>query len=202
MKKGSHLSLEHKIKLSSKLKGRVSPNKGKKFSDEWRKNLSLSHKGFIPTNLDQLAENARSEKHRKAFGERSKLQIGDKNNRWKGGVSKDIVYLKERAKKYIKDHYQQKLWLNRQRRIMKIGNGGSHTLSEWEHLKILYNFTCPACLRKEPEITLTADHIKSLKKGGSDDIENIQPLCRSCNCKKQTKTIKYKFCQRLTEIYA
>jgi len=76
-------------------------------------------------------------------------------------------------------------------KLRKRNAEGSHTFGEWQNLKIQYNYTCPCCSKKEPEIKLTEDHIIPLSKGGSDNIENIQPLCKSCNSKKHTKIISY-----------
>lgn len=61
---------------------------------------------------------------------------------------------------------------------------GSHTMKEWKDLKARHNFTCLHCGRKEPEIKLTRDHILAISKGGTNFIDNIQPLCLSCNCSK------------------
>lgn len=77
------------------------------------------------------------------------------------------------------------------RRARKNNADGSHTIGEWENLKAQYNWTCPCCKKEEPKIILSRDHIIPLSRGGSDNIENIQPLCFSCNSRKYTKTIKY-----------
>jgi 5-methylcytosine-specific restriction endonuclease McrA len=85
-------------------------------------------------------------------------------------------------------------WMkNKRNRVLKriIKENGSHTFGEWETLKKMYNYKCPCCGKSEPEVSLTEDHIVPLSKGGGDNIENIQPLCLSCNCKKHTKIIKY-----------
>ena len=70
-------------------------------------------------------------------------------------------------------------------------NGGFHSLGEWETVKAQFNWSCPSCSKSEPEITLTRDHIIPISKGGTDNIENIQPLCRKCNTLKSTSTITY-----------
>ena len=101
---------------------------------------------------------------------------GAKHWNWRGGVTKD------------KRH---RMVLQQNREARKRQNGGSFTLGEWETLKAQYNWTCPACGRSEPDIKLSVDHIIPVSGGGSNNIENIQPLCISCNSKKKTKIITY-----------
>lgn len=49
-------------------------------------------------------------------------------------------------------------------------------------------WTCVSCGRKpEHGITLEVDHIKPRSKGGTDEISNLQTLCRKCNIGKSNK---------------
>lgn len=82
----------------------------------------------------------------------------------------------------------------RQRR--KKGATGSHTLQEWNALCERYGHICLACGQRLP---LTEDHIVPLVKGGTDDISNIQPLCRPCNSRKGTQTTDYRPTQEVGE---
>lgn len=82
-----------------------------------------------------------------------------------------------------------RLYSNR-RRVRKAMAGGSHTIEQWQKLKSQYGYFCQMCWEKEPQITLTRDHIVPLSKGGTDDITNIQPLCKLCNQKKYAKLVQ------------
>jgi len=95
------------------------------------------------------------------------------------------------SKEYHKLHPEKNRLYAKYARDRKMSAIGSHTLGEWELLKKQYGYTCPCCEKSEPEIKLTEDHIVPLSKGGSNYIENIQPLCKSCNSKKHTQVVVY-----------
>ena len=156
-------------------------NKGKKLSEEHKRKLSEVHRGKPTWNKGKKGIQIAWNKGLKGFHHtvETKRKIseklkGEKSHLWKGGKET------EKERKCISEN---------KRRVKKLGNGGSHTFADWQTLKAQYNWTCPVCKRKEPEIKLTHDHIIPISKGGSDNIENIQPLCGSCNSKKHDKII-------------
>ena len=75
----------------------------------------------------------------------------------------------------------------------KEANGGSHTRRQWLEKLAQYN-NCPRCrvrwedIPPRPDLRYkhvwTKDHIIPLSLGGTDDIQNIQPLCYRCNSSK------------------
>lgn len=94
---------------------------------------------------------------------------------------------KERARRsaYGKGNKEYNAALSNRRRARRAANGGRHTMAEWKAKKMEYGNSCAVC--KCVDKPLTRDHIIPLSKGGIDNIENIQPLCQSCNSKKSNK---------------
>lgn len=76
------------------------------------------------------------------------------------------------------------------RRTRKTAAGGSFTAAEFKALVSHYDNKCLCCGRDD--VKLTADHVIPVSKGGSSNIENIQPLCKPCNSHKSEKTIDYR----------
>ncbi len=98
--------------------------------------------------------------------------------------------LRKTRKKWRENNKEKANFYSRQYQGKK-KNGGTFTLKEWKNLKKQFKHTCPCCGKKEPEIKLEIDHIIPISCGGTNRINNIQPLCRSCNASKHTKIIQY-----------
>jgi len=130
---------------------------------------------------DKLSGHKLSDKTKEKM---SVSKTGDKHPGWKGGISKDKEYVSWRK--------------NKRNRVIKRlkQEGKSHSYKDWLKLKEKYKNKCVSCQKVGAEVGLTIDHIIPLSRGGTDEIDNIQPLCFSCNVKKFTKIINYlKICQ-------
>ena len=160
---GKPFSEERKRHISEATKGRVPWNLGKHHSEETKRKIGLKSKG-----------RTLSPKARKQGGDKRR---GANNPSWKGGISLDPKYY---------------TWKGHERKMRRINASGLHTSEEWEKLKKFYGSICLRCKRPERIRKLTEDHVVLLTRGGSDSIDNIQPLCQHCNSWKHTKIIDFR----------
>jgi 5-methylcytosine-specific restriction endonuclease McrA len=76
------------------------------------------------------------------------------------------------------------------KRALAFGYEGEHfTYTEWLALLEFYGHRCLRCGSREQ---LTVDHVIPLSLGGSNSIDNIQPLCEGCNLRKDQDTTDYR----------
>lgn len=77
----------------------------------------------------------------------------------------------------------------RSKRLSEAREKGTHTAMEWACMKTFHGMRCVRC---DAEGELVKDHILPIYQGGSDAIENIQPLCRKCNASKGPEDIDHR----------
>jgi 5-methylcytosine-specific restriction endonuclease McrA len=172
-------------------KGHITWCKGKKLPKE----MVDRHREFMIGKKYALGKYHKNppitEEHRKRLSESRKgMKFSDEHKRnltisqtGKHNGNKNPGYIDGRMEN--KDYVS---WMKNKRNRDKIEG---HTFGEWKLLKKQNNYICPCCKKSEPKIKLTEDHIIPLSKGGSDSIDNIQPLCRHCNFVKHTRIIRY-----------
>jgi 5-methylcytosine-specific restriction endonuclease McrA len=151
--------------------------------DKYREKVRISGQAYREANREKIRIAAKKRRdaaieHYRAIGRKA----------YANNLEKRRTYNRIYRKTYPERNREQV----RIRRNRKYQAEGFHTEAEWIMLKASYNYTCLCCGQREPEITLTRDHIIPLTQGGSDWITNIQPLCHICNSSKNNKSIDYR----------
>ncbi len=96
----------------------------------------------------------------------------------------------KRCSKWLSENKEKhRVYVHKRRATIK-GGGGSFSAQEWNELQNKHDHKCLCCGKSN--VKLSPDHVISLAHGGSGKIENIQPLCQSCNCSKRDKDIDYR----------
>lgn len=128
----------------------------------------------------------------KEYYQKNRERVLANTQRWREANADSPIYrqkMKEAVQKCRKAKPDLYNSYNNIRRAKVKGNGGSYTAQEWRDLCRSFGNVCLNCRRPEP---LVVDHIIPVTKGGTSNVENLQPLCKSCNSRKHNKIIDYR----------
>jgi len=76
-------------------------------------------------------------------------------------------------------------------RVSRAKRGGQEcylSIDDWLSLLHRFNYRCAYCGVLLTKSNRSLDHKIPLVRGGTNDIENLVPACRPCNCKKNRMT--------------
>jgi len=104
-------------------------------------------------------------------------------------LAKHPGYGNKYSKEWAKNNPDKRRASKQKRRSRLTGAGGSFTAQEWKALCKKHHNKCLRCKRRRK---LTADHVIPVSKGGTSNIDNIQPLCGPCNSSKGAKCTDYR----------
>jgi 5-methylcytosine-specific restriction protein A len=124
----------------------------------------------------EKANGTRTAPYKRAYYEHNREEVIARSKEW---LENNV----EKVKRFKANN-------SRKRRAAKHASRGNFTAKEFQQLCGRYGNKCLRC--GSTGVVLEADHIVPLTSGGSDDINNIQPLCGACNRSKFVKIIDYR----------
>lgn len=126
-------------------------------------------------------------KYFKAYYEKNKRRLNLNTMLWQ---VKNAEREKNRQSKRSRNRHRNPDKERERKRKRRTQQANTHfTQQEWRELKAKYGFICLRCGQSK---ALHADHVIPLSLGGSNSIDNIQPLCAECNLKKGVQVIDYR----------
>lgn len=150
---------EHVLKKRKKY---YNENKDKisQYEKDNHETISKRHKRWLENNKERVRKTS------KAYYEKNKDEI----------IEYSLQYKKENKERYA---------IHEQKRRAKIKSlEHDFTEQEWNEAKITFENKCAYCGKVE---TLTQDHFIPISKGGEYTINNIVPVCSSCNSSKKDR---------------
>jgi 5-methylcytosine-specific restriction endonuclease McrA len=132
--------------------------------------------------VNRASEYARKKRHfckRQCYTNyRREILPMEEQNAWKGGITPE-----ESRRRWARANKAKVAAMAKARRLRELNAPGSHTPEDWERVKATYNYEC-AEKDETCRGSITKDHEVPLIMGGSDNPENLRPLCRSHNARK------------------
>ncbi len=142
----------------------------RKYQEEHKEQIAEYKKAWTEANA------ARNAAYKREHYERHREEIIARSEEWSKNNAKKVKQFKANN--------------SRRRRAAKHASPGNFTAKEFEELCERYGNKCLCC--GVTGVVLEADHVVPLTRGGSDDIENIQPLCGTCNRSKFVQAVDYR----------
>lgn len=148
--------------------------------DEWERVKDRALDGFMECSDGRLYHPVVAEMANAAW-EKCERQREKARSRW----SKN----KPAAKRSVRTATVQKGKADRAERMRAARSLGTHTATEWGLMLAAFNGRCLKCGSAD---MIVKDHITPVYLGGSDSIENLQPLCHPCNSAKSGECIDHR----------
>ncbi len=138
---------------------------------------------YREVHIEQIRERDRQ------YGQRNKAARREWFRAWRARRRDHVRAMLRAWKQANPERVRQLRAAHDTQRAARKAAGGSFTVAEWRALCVEYGNTCLACGTCGK---LTPDYVIPLSRGGSNTIDNIQPLCLLCNLRKATQIIDYR----------